>query len=302
MEIERPRSEFEPVDLSAAEAHLADRLDRLSVPLAENVLQRAIDLHQDQVFDVDNSIGWDQLEKVGAELGIDQDTLRQALLAELETEKDPPKRLGTFQRLVGVETISGGIVAEADRERVIGQLDKWMRNVEAMTPVKRDGATIVWEPAGSKAAALRRFGALFAGAESGDLREMGSVTTRVTEVKDGDHLIEIIVDTEQVLDQAKGTAIGLTIFGLILGTAIGIAVGGLSILVGLLLGTILGAAAGAYGAWHTATFWTKKIRSGINKALDGIVHATTFKRRKHKSKKKHSKKPKWMEIVEDIFD
>lgn len=303
MEIERPRSEFEQVDVSAAEAQLADRLDRLSVPLAENVLQRAIDLHQDQVFDIDNSIGWDQLEQVGAELGIDQATLRKALLAELETEQDPPKRLGTFQRLVGVEMISGGIVAEADRERVLGQLDKWMRKVEAMTPVKRDGATIVWEPAGSKAAALRRFGALFAGAESGDLREMGQVTTRVTEVKDGDQLIEISVDTEQVLDQVRGTAIGITILSALLGLGIGIAISGAAAaLLGLIVGTVLGAAAGAYGAWQTAKFWTKKIRSGINKALDGIVHATTFKRRKNKSKKKHSKKPKWMEIVEEIFD
>ena len=132
---------------------------------------------------------------------------------------------------------------------------------------------------------------------------MGSVTTRVTEVKDGDQLIEISVSTEQVLDQAKGTAIGLTVLGLILGIVFGVVAGSaLGVLLGIIGGTLVGAAAGAYGAWQTAKFWTKKIRSGINRALDGIVHATTFKRRKNKSKKKHSKKPKWMEIVEEIFD
>lgn len=279
--------------LQRADMQLADRLDRLSVPMAENVLRRAIDLHQDQTFD-DSTIGWKEIETVGAELGIDTATLRQALLHELETEQDDTQSV--FDQLFAPGTVTGGIVAEADAATVLDRLDTWMREHEGMSPVRRRGGAVMWEPSSLLQRLLRGAG------NSGELRSHGPVTTRVSEVGSGDQLVEISLDAHQV----KTVVIAILAAFAGLGVAIGAwassanSFDALPTALEFLVPMLASVGIGVGVAWTAARSRLRQIKRGINQALDGIVHFTTLKKRKHKGS--HGKTPRWREIVEEIFE
>lgn len=274
--------------MSQAEAQLADRLDRLSAPLAEQVMRRAIDLHHDEQFDEDTSVSFDELAGLAAELGIGSDIVRRALLEQLDTEHETKAR---FHRLFGPGSLSGGIVAEGDVEAVADQIDEWMRDVEGMHPLRQRGQTVTWE-------SVRDHGRL-----ATTLRNMGAeamAEIRQTELSDGDQLVEIELDASAV---RKGAMLMLAIGMFIgLGAAMGVALNETfgNFLIRFLIPFSIGTSVGLGSAVATAKYYGNKLKKQINRTLDGIVHLTTFKRRKQKSTVEHGPTPVWREIVDEI--
>lgn len=280
---------------TAAEDQLADRLDRLSVPLAENVIRRAIDMHHDETFD--DSIDWAAVEQIGAELGIDVATVRKALLDELETERDDVR--GLWDRLFAPDRVSGGIVAEADADVVADRLDEWMREHEGLEAAGRHGGTIRWEPTRSVFALLKTLG--MTGRTTGVLRSADRVVSRQTDVVDGHQLIEISANTKDIRSRALAVVSLFVFVGLVVGTNLAAGSAFIPALVKFFAGFVPSVAVGFWAAMRTARAQLSKIKRGINRALDGIVHLTTLKRRAGRNHR-HSERPRWFDIVEEIFE
>lgn len=275
-------------DVSEAEAQLADRLDRLSAPMAENVLKRAIEIHQDDQFDEDRSVSFDEVAKIAAELGIDAGTVRRALLAELDTEEVDAESL--FERLFVPKRINGGIVAEGDEEAVAGQIAEWMREVEGMYPVRQSDGSATWEPvrsSGKLATALATAG-------------MESIETRQTNLSLGDQLIEFDIDTQKL----KNLLVAWVSMGVSFGAFVGLmlvlnesfATGLIRFLIPFGIGSVLGLSTAVAHVKLAA----RGLKKQINRALNGIVSVTTFGRGRAKKDAKSSDDPSWTEIVEDI--
>lgn len=185
LEVQRQAS-----DLATArsDSQLANKLERLSGPLAEKVLQSAIELHQQDSYD-DNSVAWEEVERIGLELGIGPEIMRRALRDALEAEHvDPPTTF--FDKLFGTSEISGGVVAVGDSDVVRARLKEWMADLESMAATRREGSTTTWEA---------RSDATYNGKA---LHHHGPVVTRQTEVSDGDQLIEMTVDPSRVKKEA----------------------------------------------------------------------------------------------------
>ena len=102
---------------------LADQLDALSKPLAERVLGRAIELDsaaQAEAEAAANTIDYDMLRDVALEVGISEDSLRKALLEELDTDKDHDVRPVERATVLG---LIGRRVALLLERRIVG----WIR-------------------------------------------------------------------------------------------------------------------------------------------------------------------------------
>lgn len=290
-EKQRLRDTRQERSVSEAEAQLADRLDRLSAPLAEQVMRRAIDLHHDEEFAEDTSVSFDELAALAAELGIGAKTVRRALLEQLDTEHEPKTAL--FQSLFGPSRLSGGIVAEGDAEAVADQIDEWMRDIEGMHPLRQNGRTVTWE-------SVRGDGRLVS-----TLKSMGAdgvAQMRQTELSDGDQLVEIDLDASAV---RKGAMLMFAL-GVFMGlcAAMGFAFNETfaNFFVRFFVPLGIGSGIGVASAIATAKYYGNKLKKQINRTLDGIVHLTTFKRRKRRDRPSHGPTPNWSEIVDEIYE
>lgn len=270
---EQQRSAPSTVDLRESEVHaaevrLADKLDRLSAPLAEQVLKRAIELHEAAATTTeDGSVSYDELARIGEELGIDSKTVQQALMEQLDAGEDGKK--SWRERLWGPRKVTGGVVAEGDATAVEEQLIEWMREVENMYPTRQSGGTTTWEATGDGG----RLAAAIGGVQKDRL------TTRQTQLASGDQLVEMEVDT--TLSQVPGWI--FTALGLILGGGLGL----VSAFEGsfapdlfeFLLPTVgIAGVLGGLGA-VIARSTTNRVRTQVNRALDGVVNLATVGRR-----------------------
>lgn len=259
--------------------------------MAENVLARAIELHHEEL-DPDpaaESVSYAQLASIAAEIGIDGDLLRRALVEQLETEHDDGSSL--VDLVLGPGVITGGMVAEGSREEVAAQLDEWMRELESMYPTRQAGETTTWEPTKGDA----RLGLALAYASQDRL------TSRQTEVSDGDQLVEIEVDMSAsrrnwALMGAFFAAIGAVAGGFTAANE-AFAPGIVEFLIPFGVGSGLGLAGASVGARMTASM----VRRRVNKALDGIVHLTTFGRRgRGRDERTHGDNPAWRDIADEV--
>lgn len=205
-------SRTDEVDLQTSDRRLADKLDRLSTPTAENVLQRAIEIHHSEQYD-DSTMSLDDLERVGLELGIPPATIRQALRNELEAEHDD--RPSWIERLIVPKRVAGGLVVDGDAERAAEALEAFLVEHEGVFEVSRVGTSVTWS--GQRVAGRLSTFMGPAANGSGTLERSGSVTTRLVEVGDGDQLLEVTVDTSKILRQTLGGTTGFLAVGAVLG-------------------------------------------------------------------------------------
>jgi len=254
-------------DLAAAksEAQLANKLERLSAPLAEKVIQSAIELHQQDTHD-DGSVAWDEVERIGLELGIGPEIMRRALREALEVEHvDAPR--GFFDKLLGISEISGGALADGDREVVRERLKEWMADLENMAPTGREGSTTSWEARGTATYNTKA------------LHHYGPVLTRQTEVADGDQLIEMTVDTAKMKKEAAIIVGAMAIPGAILGAMLaGLGSSPPDFLPGFLefFLPFLGFGGGGLAiAALNARQAVKAVRQSVQRALSGVASLST---------------------------
>jgi hypothetical protein len=292
---------------TASSERLADRLDKLSVPLAENVIRRAIELHHDQTFETgERTIDRELIEQVGAELGIGPDIIRRALIDELRTERDE-RRSTLGERVLGVGRVSGGVVVKGTADDVEDATARWMAHHEGLRPRAKSARSVRWERDSGIGTAIRR--GMKQSKGTGDLRRSPSVITRQTQIDPDEHLVEIDVDTSNIRTEAVGIGFALAAAAGALAAAVGLASEQVAAALAVLLPG-LGAALGGVALYARSRI--ARIRRGLNRALDGILHPIDTLRHRdghprsddddggRRSRKR--RKPTWADVIEDIVD
>lgn len=276
-------------DQSSAEGTF-DRLDALSRPLAERVLQRAIEFHSEDQFGPDR-LTRSQLDQIASELGIHPKYITAALASELETAHDVPSR-SLRERMFAPDRITGGQIILGDRATVEKAIINWLRAAEGFRPRSKTGTGYRWERDDHWATKLRL--SLGDKQGTGSLRGIKTVTHRHTETGDGRHLVELDADTRVVSWTAAGIA-GVTAFAGVIGGAVAAAAGSGSNLADFVAVALPTAGVGITAALITAKTWASAIRGGIDRALDGIASPELFRKRKQR-------KTGLAKVLDDIGD
>lgn len=268
-----------------------DRLDALSRPLAERVLQRAIELHHDDVHGPDR-ITRDQLDQIAKELGIEPEYVEAALVAELTTRRDSPPR-SLRERMLAPDRISGGRVIDADKETIERSIIEWLRAQEGFRPRAQTGSGYVWERDDHWATKLR----LGLSSNKGPLRGLRTITHRHTDLGDGRHLVELDADARVISRTGAGLIGGFGAASVLGGVAAAAGISGGNDLAQFL--SVMGPTAltGLTAGLITAKAWAAQIRRGIDRALDGISSPEL-----HSRDRKGRRKTGFAKVLDDIGD
>jgi hypothetical protein len=274
-----------------------DRLDALSRPLAERVLQRAIELHsQDQLGP--ERLTRSQLDQIASELGIDPKYISAALVSELETTADLPGR-SLRERVFAPDRITGGQIVHGDAATIEKAIINWLRSAEGFRPRAKTGTGYTWERDDHWATKMR----LTLGDKqgTGSLRGLKTITHRHTDTGDGRHLVELDADTRVVSWTAAGIAGGTTVLGVIGGTVAALAGSG-SDVAEFLMVSLPTATVGISAGLITAKAWASSIRKGLDRALDGIASPELFRKRKNRKTGIAKVLDEIGDKLDDIFD
>jgi hypothetical protein len=221
---------------------LAEQLDALSRPLAERVLGRAIELDHEAQKAAEaaaNTIDYDMLRDVALEVGISEDSLREALLEELDTDKDHDAR--PVERATIPDTVRGGVIVTGLAEEVAQRLRDYLEQVEGMRERSHTGMMSEWAPRDPRRG-----------------RPVQSWT--ITQSRPNKQLVEIDVETGSARKTFWRWVLALVVLGFLFGTPLGGLIG---------LGIVVAGVAAVVG-------WVKRLgrkaRRSINRALDAISH------------------------------
>jgi len=227
-----------------ASEELAARLDSLSRPLAERVLGRAIELQavaEEEALEEASKITYDDLKQIALEVGIPEDSLKKALLEELDTEKDHGAT--PTERVTGPHHVRGGMLVDIDEDEIQRRLRRYFEEREGLELAGRGGEWIWW----------RR------GGPFGDRIVESVLTTQA----DGHHrLVEVDVDTAAARRKAIRTALVIGFLIFLFGGPFGLAFVALA---GIALATAGAAFIGAVRRF------VRRARRGVNKALDSLL-------------------------------
>lgn len=256
------RRRGEPIDRVTPETF--DRLDALSRPLAERVLQRAIALHHDEVHGPDR-LSRDQLDQIARELGIDPAFVQMALADELTAHRDQPAR-SIRERILAPDRITAGRVVESDQAEIEKAIIQWLRGAEGFRPRAKTGSGYVWERDDRWTTKLR----VGLSSQAGSLRTLRTVTHRHTDLGDGRQLVELDADARIVSNTGGGLVAGFGALSILAGISVAVGVPEGNDVVQFLSAMVPTATVGITAGLITAKAWAANIRKGINRALDGI--------------------------------
>lgn len=119
---------------------LAERVDAVSHSLAERILGRAVELDAQQkaaARAAADTIDYETLKEIALEVGITEKALKEALLQELDTERD--HNASPSERLTVPDTVRGGILAPGTAEELAARLDEFVRQTRARVEVTPQG-------------------------------------------------------------------------------------------------------------------------------------------------------------------
>jgi hypothetical protein len=220
---------------------LAEQLDALSKPLAERVLGRAIELDsaaKAEAAAAADTIDYDMLRDVALEVGISEDSLKKALLEELDTDKDHQAR--PLERATVPDTVRGGVIVEGLAEEVAHRLGAHLERVEGLEERRRQGTTSEWAPRGPQ-------------------RAWPAQTWTVTQGRNDRQLVEIDLTTGGARKTLWRWIMALVVISFIFSTPLGGLIG---------LGIFVAGVAAVVG-------WIKRIgrkaRRSINRALSAVA-------------------------------
>lgn len=220
---------------------LADQLDALSKPLAERVLGRAIELDsaaQTEAEAAANTIDYDMLRDVALEVGISEDSLKQALLEELDTDKDHDVR--PVERATVPDSVRGGVIVRGLAEEVADRLAGYLERVEGLEQQRQHGMLSEWTPRRPRQA-------------------WPAQTWTVTQSQNDRQLVEIDLTTGGARKTFWRWMMALIVISFIFGTPLGGLIG---------LGIFVAGVAAVVG-------WIKRIgrkaRRSINRALSAVA-------------------------------
>jgi hypothetical protein len=274
-----------------------DRLDALSRPLAERVLQRAIELHSKDQLGPER-LTRSQLDQIATELGIDPKYISAALVSELETTADLPGR-SLRERVFAPDRITGGQMVHGDAATVEKAIIEWLRRAEGFRPRAKTGSGYTWERDDHWATKMRL--SLGDKQGTGSLRGLKTITHRHTDTGDGRHLVELDADTRVVSWTAAGIAGGTTVMGVV-GGAVAALAGSGSDVADFLMVALPTATIGISAGLITAKAWASSIRKGIDRALDGIASPELFRKRKNRKSGIAKVLDDIGDKLDDIFD
>ncbi len=224
---------------------LAARLDALSRPLAERVLGRAIELDheaREAAEEAASTIDYETLKDVALEVGISEDSLKKALLEELDTEKDHDAT--PVEKLTIPDVIRGGAIVPGTGDAVMERLQQYMAEVEGLAEGERSGPLVVWRR--PTAGMPRR------------------VETRVVPQTRGDRqLIEVDVSTSPTRRRGWAWFISILVIAALLGTPLGGFV-----FLGLLVAGVV-----TVGSWIKRV--ARKARRTVNHVLGAFADEVT---------------------------
>ena len=229
-----------------ASDELAERLERLTTPMADRILGRAVALDhelQEEAEKAASTMDYETLKNIALEVGISEEALKKAILEEFDTEKD--RNPTPLEKATVPDAVRGGLIVASPFDEMLEKIQQSL-GIE-LHPSQRPDGTIVIDLNNAKTA-MRRGG------------PAATVRTWSVPQRDRDrHLVEVDVDTKRDRKRAWRWIIGLLILGSIFGSNIG----------GLFL----------FGIWIvgmvTAVSWMNRIRRKaarfINRLLNDIV-------------------------------
>lgn len=219
---------------------LAERLDSLTLPLAQSVLGRAVELDaqaQQEAEAAAETMDYETLREVALEAGISEASLKKALLEEFDTEIDHNAR--PVERMTVPDKVRGGLIVSGALDEVVAKIERHLESVG------RRGAHPTHHGPGSLVVTTR----------TGQPIEVRTVTQRHPDRQ----LVAVDVGTRSTRTKAWQWLIGAGIIALLFGSSFG----GLVFLAVLIAGI-----AGVVS-------WVKRIgrfaRRTVNRALGSLI-------------------------------
>jgi AraC-like DNA-binding protein len=288
-----------PEGYGLEDASSYDGLDALSRPLAERVLRRAIELHDDDIHGPER-VSRTTLEEIASELGVAPEYVRRALAEELETNHDSPSAM--WERILAPVRVTGGRVVALAPQETRSSIVAWMGGQEGLRPRTRVADGVRWEKDRHWTTKLRI--GIGRSAATGALRNIPSVTHRQTEISEHEQLVELDADTKIISQVAAGVGGGIAGAGLIGGIVTAAAMGGGSDITQFLIPFAPAAAVGLGTALLIAKSWLAAVRNGIDRALDGIANPSlhTGTRRLRRSSERGTGLARVLQDVADTLD
>lgn len=256
-----------------------DRLDQISQNQLERILQRAIELQQDEDWKWGHEYDQSDIEAIAVELGIDPQFVRKAAIEERAkaalSQLEPPP-LTPVERFLAPNRMSAQASATGARREVQRDVGAWMRRHEGLRPRRLTDDGAVWDKDTGIASALRRGFKVSQG--TGAIREMADVEHSVTSLTEGEHIVTVEADTSVINKVALGIAAGGT--AIAVGAGIGVATIGdpnVAADIAQFAGGFFGVMALNAGiALTVAKGWASSVRRGLQRAVDGITHPQLY--------------------------
>lgn len=111
----------------------------------ERVLARATEL-QSTGADVTETVSEARLMEIAREVGIDTSALRQALAEERARLPMQETETGFVLDRLGPASLSAQRTINGTPSQIVAKLDSWMPKMESLTPRRRIGDRVSWEP------------------------------------------------------------------------------------------------------------------------------------------------------------
>lgn len=111
----------------------------------ERVLARATEL-QSRGFDVTETVSEARLVEIAREVGIDTSHLRQAIAEERARLPMQETETGFVLDRLGPASVSAQRTINGTPSQILAKLDAWMPKMESLTPRRRIGDRVSWEP------------------------------------------------------------------------------------------------------------------------------------------------------------
>ncbi len=264
-----------PVDDDRDGSGETGRPERPSLPATvtqeqlERVIRRASDLQFRGSTSVGGELGAGEVVQIGAEVGIEERYVRQAL-AEVQAESlvpDAPPDQGLARRISGPAIVSASRVVPGSPPEVEANLEAYLREEELLRQVRSRAGGSLWEPATGLVSQMRR--AMDVGGRRYILAKARSLRITVEALESGWSLATMTADIGNMrAERLGGWFAGLGLGGVGGGLGLVIATGGgiLPLAGGIvILSGCMGVATAAVRADM------RKVRRRMELALEGLL-------------------------------